>query len=37
MMADRHGRASSYDRYSYTQNDPVNFTDPTGLRCKDYF
>ena len=30
----------SFNRYSYTQNDPVNFIDPTGLEsdylCQEY-
>jgi RHS repeat-associated protein len=24
----------SFNRYAYTQNDPVNFVDPTGLMCQ---
>lgn len=27
------GDPQSFNRYSYTQNDPVNFVDPTGLFC----
>jgi RHS repeat-associated protein len=35
------GDPQSFNRYSYVENDPVNFVDPSGLlcrlRCKNYF
>jgi hypothetical protein len=27
------GNPQSFNRYSYVQNDPVNFVDPSGLFC----
>jgi uncharacterized protein RhaS with RHS repeats len=29
------GAPQSFNRYAYVQNDPVNFTDPTGLNIRE--